>query len=229
MKLIFLGTASAFTASEDNFNSNILLSDPDSHTQLLIDCGSDIRHALPRQGYHYADIDNVYISHLHADHSGGLEWLAVNTHHDPHCKKPTLYANADIMHDLWDKSLSGALMTLHSTEAKLSDFFNVHPLKANDAFVWQNITFQTIQTVHIVHGRVLMPSYGLIFTVNGIRVFITGDTQFMPAQLNPFYEQADIIFQDCETATPLQRGACAIRAVSHIRPQPQSQNVVIPF
>ena len=26
-------------------------------------------------GLGYADIDAVYISHLHADHVGGLEWL----------------------------------------------------------------------------------------------------------------------------------------------------------
>ena len=44
-------------------------------SKLLIDCGTDARHSLHELGLSYKDIEHVYISHLHADHAGGLEWL----------------------------------------------------------------------------------------------------------------------------------------------------------
>jgi ribonuclease BN (tRNA processing enzyme) len=63
----FLGTGSSFTL--DNFQTNFLLT-LDNGYRLLVDCGSDIRHALKAHtDLTYLDIDGVYISHLHADHT----------------------------------------------------------------------------------------------------------------------------------------------------------------
>ncbi len=44
-----------------------------------------------------------------------------------------------------------------------------------------------------------MPTYGLLFTINNTTVFITMDTQFVHFYTDTIYQQADIIFQDCET------------------------------
>ena len=49
---------------------------------LLIDCGSDARHSLAAAGYSFNEIDNIFISHLHADHIGGLEWLGFSRLYD---------------------------------------------------------------------------------------------------------------------------------------------------
>jgi L-ascorbate metabolism protein UlaG (beta-lactamase superfamily) len=46
-----------------------------------------------------------------------------------------------------------------------------------------------------------MPSYGLIFTIDKKRIYFTADTQLAPSQIIAFYEEADLIFQDCETLT----------------------------
>src|SRR5690348_15307225 len=51
MKLIFIGSGSAFTVAEHNYNSNMLLIDSNNAEKLLIDCGSDARHALNELGY----------------------------------------------------------------------------------------------------------------------------------------------------------------------------------
>lgn len=199
MKLIFIGSGSAFTVGTGNYNSNMLLLDPKSNDKLLIDCGSDARHALCDAGFSYRDITDVYISHLHADHAGGLEWLALSSKFDPKCDKPNLYANAAIIKDLWDKTLSGGMETLQGTKSSLHNFFKVHAIPSNGSFVWHGIEFQTMQTVHVINAFMLMSSFGLIFTINGQRIFITTDTQFAPSQLADFYKNVDIIFQDCET------------------------------
>lgn len=201
MKLIFIGSGSAFTVAQGNFNSNMLLIDPNSNRKLLIDCGSDARHALNDLGFSYRDITDAYISHLHADHAGGLEWLALTTKFDTRCKKVNLFANKVIMKDLWNKTLSGGMSTLQGTKPGLSNFFQVHEVEPNGTFTWQGIQFQTVQMVHVVNGFMLMPSFGLIFKANNTRVFITTDTQFAPIQLKDYYDQVDLIFQDCETAS----------------------------
>jgi ribonuclease BN (tRNA processing enzyme) len=45
MKLTFIGVSSAFAVGKNIFQSNMLLESTDGR-RLLIDCGSDARHAL---------------------------------------------------------------------------------------------------------------------------------------------------------------------------------------
>lgn len=207
MKLIFIGAGSAFTTG-DNYNSNMLLVDQKNDKKLLIDCGSDARHALFDLGYTYKDVNDVYISHLHADHVGGLEWFALTNKFDPKPKKPNLYAHAHVLKQLWTNTLAGGMRTLQGVIADLEDFFIVHKISENGSFEWNDGHFQLVQMIHIVSGFEFMPSYGLIFTINGTRIFITSDTQFAPLQLLDFYKNVDIIFQDCETS-PIPSGVHA--------------------
>ena len=200
MKLIFIGTGSAFTVG-GNYNSNMLLVDEKNNKKLLIDCGSDARHALFDIGYSYKDINDVYVSHLHADHAGGLEWLALTHRFDSSSKKPNLFAHTNVLRQLWNNTLSGGMRTLQGVLAELEDFFIVHDISENSGFIWNQCSFQLVQMVHVVSGFEFMPSYGLIFTIKNTKIFITTDTQFAPFQLRDFYKSVDIIFQDCETTS----------------------------
>lgn len=200
LKITFLGTGSAFTVGAANYQSNLLLQI--GKETLLIDAGSDIRHSLYEQGLTYLDIKNVYITHVHGDHCGGLEWLALTTYFDPSYKgKPGLFGSDRVLIDLWNKTLSGGLSTLASERSTLDTFFDVTAVKQYEGFTWHSIEFKLVQMVHFYSEFELMPSYGLMFTYNKTRIFFTSDTQNSPEQLKQFYEAADIIFHDCETLT----------------------------
>lgn len=198
LKLTFLGSGSAFTVSPENYHSNVLFEvEGDS---LLVDAGTDIRHSLQEQNKSYRDIKNVYITHLHGDHSGGLEWLALTSFFSEEYKaKPTLFISEKLVDDLWNKSLCGGLSTLPSVRASIDNFFNVKSIKQFEGFEWASIRFRLVQTIHFYSEYELMPSYGLIFNYKNTRVLYTSDTQSSPDQLISFYEEADIIFHDCET------------------------------
>jgi len=199
LSITFLGSGSAFSLQPDNYQSNLLLQ-KDNDT-MLIDAGGDIRFSLNDQGFGYLDIKNVYITHLHADHIGGLEWLALNTFFDANYEgKPTLFASETLIHDLWNKSLSGGLCTLSTKLATLETYFNVHPLTLEKKFTWNGIDFKLVQAVHIVSDHVLQPCYGLMIYYNNTSIFFTADTQLALYQLQDFYKEADIIFHDCETS-----------------------------
>lgn len=48
----------------------------------------------------------------------------------------------------------------------------------NRYFTWEGITFNLVKVIHIDNGYFIMPSYGLFFEVDGLKVFITTDAQF---------------------------------------------------
>jgi len=203
VKLIWLGTGTI--NSYDNYHTNALLVSDSGHT-LLIDCGGDIRWSLKEAGYTYKDINSVYISHLHGDHAGGLEWLGFCTYFDPTCDKPNLYISEAIKDSLWENTLSGGMRSLQGKINNLETYFNVDTVHKNGSFydfpipddILGSIEFKLVQVIHIMDGFSIVPSFGLLFEINGVKVFMTTDTQFCPAQINDFYNMADIIFHDCE-------------------------------
>jgi len=177
--ITWLGTGSAFTMT--NRQSNILFTS-NSGKNLLIDCGSDIRHSLWRVDRTYLDVDGVYVSHLHADHVGGLEWLSLATYFDPRVKDmPKLFIHENLRVRLWKNVLSGGLETIQTKVADLNTFFNINSISRNGYFSWEGTEFETVQTVHVVSGREFESSYGLLFKVNDKKVFFTSDTQHCPS------------------------------------------------
>lgn len=197
MRLIFLGIASAFAVGDKCYQSNMLIESPNAK-RMLIDCGSDIRHSLHDLGYSYSDLEAVYISHLHADHVGGLEWLGFAKfflEQNP----ATLYISADQQQTLWNNVLSGGMSTLEDRATTLETFFKLGNID-NLSFVWENLAFQLVKTIHSYSDNQLQPSYGLFIRGSQSKIFISTDTRFTPELLSEFYQEADLIFQDCETS-----------------------------
>ena len=198
MKLTFIGSGSAFAL--ENFNSNMVLEV--NGRRMMIDCGSDARWAMKESGWTYKDVDAIYISHLHADHIAGIEWLAFCSYFDPTVKKIPMYINDLMSHELWEKSLQGGLGSIQNKITTLDDFFDVHRITLNGLFQFEGFEFRIVQTVHVMNGYHLVPSYGLIWnTPSGKQVFLTTDTQYCPHQIYDFYNTADVIFHDCETSS----------------------------
>ena len=76
MKITFAGTGSAFNM--ESYQSNTIISRNDKN--LMIDAGMFAPLALKEIGLSYKDIDALYVTHLHADHIGGIEYFAFTTY-----------------------------------------------------------------------------------------------------------------------------------------------------
>lgn len=202
MKIKVIGCGNAF--SDKNFNQSFLIEEGDR--KMLIDCGMQTPQALKSAGVDIKDITDIYISHLHADHVGGMENFAFQTY--DWANKPTvcngsgvkLFANDKLMVDMWDKSLRGGLESMEGFVATLDTFFVTQPIKPNQPFLWQGWKVEIVQQIHIMSGSMVMPSFGLIFTQEGHKsvYFVTDSQHCSPQQVQNFYNKADIIFQDCE-------------------------------
>jgi ribonuclease BN (tRNA processing enzyme) len=229
MKIQFIGVGSAFTLpppEEDgsvdlnkcDWQSNAIITSKNGN-QMLLDCGSDIRFSLAQIGIVPSMYGNaigaIYISHLHADHIGGMEALGFCTFFNPKAPKPTLFCNANLMPRLWEQSLRGGLESIQGQMMNLTSYFECRAVPENGTFRWEGINFVPVQTVHIMSGYEIKHSYGLLIhecndtgdtTIMPKRkssgspiVFFSTDTQFCPNQIRDFYDRADIIFHDCET------------------------------
>jgi len=209
----FLGTGAAFytdiealkAGRTSNWQSNLVLTatHPTLGTRrMLWDAGGDVRFSLGEQGLTAWDINDVYISHPHADHVGGMEYIGFMTHFAGK-PKPNLIIDRSLAYELWSKSLSGGMDSKQGEAADLDTYFNLQRVGKKGQFSWCGLNMKLIQVVHIMSDNRIMPSFGLEFKANGKNVFWTSDTQFNPEQIVDFYNAADLILHDCET-TPFK-------------------------
>lgn len=205
MKIRFIGVGSAFTTSE-YFQSNLLIT-ADSGRKMLVDCGTDIRfslrEAMPEPPLPYEEIDAVYISHLHSDHIGGMEWMAFQTYFNPDQQRPRLYMEETIMREMWHSSLKGGLGTIEGKRMHLTDYFDCRPAAADGSFIWESIRFTLVRMEHVITGYRDFYSYGLLISDGADRwppVFLTTDTQYRPHLIRDIAREASLIFHDCETS-----------------------------
>lgn len=192
LKLQMLGTGSAF--AKKYYNNNALLFDGDF--TLLIDCGITAPMALHELGRTFDDIDAVLITHIHADHVGGMEELAFMMKINYKRKIP-LYIGEALITTLWENTLQGGLYQPGEITS-LEDVFDVRPLRPGvKVGISQGITVELFQTRHIP-GK---DSYSLYLND---RIFYSADMVFDPELLHKLVSERDCerILHECQLQGP---------------------------
>jgi ribonuclease BN (tRNA processing enzyme) len=216
IKITVVGSGNA--NSYLNANTSLLLT-AENGENLLIDCGNRIPSALHELGIKPSAINAIYVSHPHGDHIGGLEEIALARYnwrdkpqHYSESPKPyaiKLYGKDELLDTIWNHALFAGLSTIEGVDADLATLFEpiaIRKEEDNDSFVWNGWQFDLIQQVHVMANRSFMLSYGLFMHCltnpkEHKKVFFTTDCQwYQPKQIDRFYADADLIFQDCECA-----------------------------
>lgn len=156
MKITFLGTSSLLG---DGYSSNILL-DLGISGSLLVDCGFDIKHSLKKAGRRVEDINNIYISHLHSDHVGGLEYIGFYNYFILK-RRITVYIHESYLDDLWN-ILKPSMQKVDNGIKNISDYFDIRPLKNYNYFMVGQYIFGMIKNKHIANDNGSVFSYGLV-------------------------------------------------------------------
>ncbi len=209
MRLTFLGTGAAFTEAPDNFQSNMFIESDDAESGgMLIDAGTDIRWSMKAAGKAYRDIETVYISHLHADHIGGLEWVGFRTYFDRECPKPKMISTPGVLGRLWDQCLKGGMEGLDFGRADLSTYFDITAVEEGTTFQWRDAAFEPVRLPHFHSDGKEWSSFGLMIRTGSSATFLTTDSLLDYERMRPYYEEAAVILQDTETS-PSKSGAHA--------------------
>lgn len=191
MKLRMLGTGSAFAKAYYNNNALINI----GGLRLMLDCGTTAPRVLHQLGIEFNEIDAVLISHIHADHVGGLEEFAFQSKFK-YKRKPALYIAETLAEPLWEHSLRGGLEQegLNS----LDDFFDVRPIEPGKAVtIFPDLQVELLRTPHIP-GKI---SYSVL--INDF-FFYTADMQFDRDLLEKLVAErgVNVIFHDCQLFSP---------------------------
>jgi ribonuclease BN (tRNA processing enzyme) len=211
MKLKFIGVGDAF-AKKEHYQSNACI-ELENDKLFLIDCGVDARFAIS-EVFPFINNSNVgkyvqfiYVSHIHADHIGGLEWLAYATYLNPESPKPTMVISPKIKQELWENSLKGGLEIVGGEKNKtLDDYFGI--LQHRNIILDHKIKIKMVESPH-VRGEQEKFSFGLFIETENKKTYFTADVMFENYNKNKqYYQSANQIFHDCAT-TPYKSGVHA--------------------
>ncbi|MFC5532271.1 MBL fold metallo-hydrolase [Cohnella yongneupensis] len=192
-----LGTGSAFAKA--NYNNNAMITA--GGQTLLIDCGITAPLALHELGRTFNEIDAVLLTHIHADHIGGLEEFAFQMKFI-YGRKPRLYIADTLVEQLWECSLKGGLY--QDENPTLASYFDVYPIaEGTSVEVLPELRIKLLATAHIPNK----PNYSLIINDH---FFYSGDTVFNQDLLHSLVQeqQVRLIFHDCQLHPPGIVHAC---------------------
>ncbi len=207
LEVFFLGTGSAF--SKKYWQTNFLIIKGNDH--ILVDCGSLCPMAFYNYNSKLANIDNVLITHSHADHIGGIEEMALLGKYTTKKKINILITDA-YKKTLWNDSLKGGMCYGEFADGQsltFEDYFNQispvlitkKPRPMYEASIG-SINLVTFRTKHIPNSK---DNWDAAFFSCGVlideKVLVTGDTRFDRALLDHMLDQypnIETIIHDCQ-------------------------------
>jgi len=208
MRVLILGVGDAFTTR--HFGTSALVEHDGQY--VLIDCPDPIHRVLHeatrRAGWRIdaASIEDIILTHLHGDHSNGLEsfgffrrFLALS---EPNRVRPRLHAAAPVLERVWHKlapAMDGRFAG--ATSSRLEDYFDPRPLRTDAPNEVAGLRVECRFTGHPV------PTIGLLIG-DGARILgWSGDTPFEQAHID-WLARADVIVHESNRGpahTPIER------------------------
>ena len=174
MKITVLGSGSAFS-SASRFNSCYFVEATEN--RFLIDCGSDALRALQKANADLFSIQEIFITHMHADHCGGLP-AVLTAMHVLGRKEPVKVYVPFTQVEFTKVWFANLFIYNERTTFEIS----LLPLSAGKLRLRNNIEVELIQTNHLEkylgYARefgVMPVSFSLLVREGGRKFFFSGD------------------------------------------------------
>jgi ribonuclease BN (tRNA processing enzyme) len=193
IQLQMVGTGNAF--AKKYFNNNALIRSNDYY--LMIDMGTTGPYALHQMNFPIDRLNGILITHLHADHIGGLEEIAFRFLYMYH-KKITLFIPDTLVHWLWEHSLKAGLYNGDHHFTALSDYFEIKTIQEGVPLsVCPGLEVELVRTEHIA-GKL---SYSLYMNND---IFYSADMRFDRELIEHAVKERQCrwILHDCQLVGP---------------------------
>jgi ribonuclease Z len=199
-RLVFVGTSAALPTA-DRANT-VLALQPDTPGQgLLIDCGGDVYGALLRVGIGPNDLSDVFITHAHIDHIGGLPSLIESFRLGGRTEPLRIWALPEVL------AVARALVEVFSFELTLDSWaFRVSFAAVQDG---QSLTLAGMPA-RVVAMDHTVPCAGVRLELPSGAIAYTSDTQPAPA-IRVLGEDARLLITECTYVSGFETAARAAR------------------
>lgn len=212
LSIFFLGTGSAF--SKNIYQNNIIIIK--GNTSIFVDFGTRASFALNIFGHNVSSINNLILTHSHADHIGGVEEILLFNRYG-FKRKINLIVPKDYLKILWDYSLKGGCSFSEYKEGKYLDIFDfinyIEPIPIDIEYKEkrkfykvriENVDIIFFQTKHIPSDSSIIEKHQLTYgLVIDNRILYTSDTKFDKdfIEFLDDYFGIEYIFHDCQLYT----------------------------
>jgi len=214
-----LGVGDSFTEIH-NFSSFVINADG---RFTLVDCPDGLPKILHEanqvadMGVRIEKIDHIIVTHLHGDHSNGLEGLAFFKKFFQGGEKPSIYSIREVLGDLWSQKLKAGMKQLYLGSSERIGSLSVRQLmkeceqmRLEDYFIPISLEFNEINRVNNLKVKIQyvkhhIPTFGLKATFGGKTLGYSSDTFFDPSLIE-FLRDCDMIIHECDMqqTTPRQ-------------------------
>tara|TARA_Y100000590_G_scaffold90067_1_gene101494 strand:+ start:4115 stop:4828 length:714 start_codon:yes stop_codon:yes gene_type:complete len=172
MKIITLGTGNAFT-SNGRANASVLL---DGTFKILFDCSPQTIQLLRKLNLAPNQIDYIFISHLHGDHSGGLPFFLLNLKH----------------RESGTVTVSGPPGLEKQIHTVYTEYFG--DIDMNKFFKFQNLDSKYPFNLEYIEGDHSILDFIYKIEYDNKTIVYTGDTR--PVDLSNFANNADYLIHE---------------------------------
>jgi ribonuclease BN (tRNA processing enzyme) len=203
------------------------LEDDDGNiANILLDCSPDARHSLSNIGLGPDDIHAVAITHFHGDHVFGLEWLGFHRRFVSKLESLPVIIGPSASSYVTSTyrrltEILGEMLVLEDRNVHLSDYFNFKWVSSIDLMHKLHLGYKHephvstleingvkvgVRAMRVPHVRRVDysqtssdagTSLSYMFNFGDKKILFTGDIQFCPDLLMPYYEEADWVIHDC--------------------------------
>jgi len=186
MKIDVIGCGSAF--SQRNNTSSIRIIDSQQN-QWLIDCGPTVPRAIWQRNIGVNEIQVIYFTHIHPDHSSGLAALINQWNSNQRTEPLTIFCQAEQRKPL------EALVAL-SVWPETEICFEIHWQDIQDVFEWKHWQIRTANTQHEMANRAIRVE------IDQHTLFFSGDGR-PTSESQALMQNVDMAFQECASFDPL--------------------------
>lgn len=195
MQVVITGIGDAFSAVHHG-SSGVVLA---PGGRIAIDCPGSVMGMYQQAGQACGldlgveTIDDIVLTHLHGDHSNGLETLGFARRylHDPPVP-PRLHALPEVLDRVWEKlapAMDGATRAVGAA-SRLEDYFDPRPIQPGQQVQIAGLTVEARRSIHSV------PTMGLLFRSGDATFGWSGDAEFEQDHID-WLSQADCIVHEC--------------------------------
>lgn len=183
MQLYILGSGTCVPNNNRGSSGYLLIME---ESKVLFDCGNGVTWKLEKLGVNYLDIDHIFISHFHPDHTSDLiPFLFATKYPYKHKREKKLTVWGPIGFNDFFNSL-----TIPFNNWITPAHLEIKEIPVESAISFKEFGLKTIKTLH-THN-----SLAYKVETTGKTVVYTGDTDYFPG-LETFANEADLLIIEC--------------------------------